>query len=72
MVTTMDETVKNMTEHLKEGAMRIGILFIFFTDNGGQSLKDGNNWPLRCSKQTGRENYSCRVCPWKNAQREYT
>lgn len=51
MVSALDESVKNVIEHLKEIGLMDNTIVVFSTDNGGSEGK-GNNWPLRGAKQT--------------------
>lgn len=57
MTNYMDDTIKNLTDALKEKGMWENTLVVFTTDNGGPIYEPGaaNNYPLRGGKYTDFE-----------------
>ena len=52
MSSYLDESVRNLTEVLKETGMWDDTLIVFMSDNGGNPSSAGYNWPLKGAKGT--------------------
>lgn len=52
MAKTVDDSVAIVVSALKARSVWNNTLFIFTTDNGGQTTEGGSNWPLRGNKRT--------------------
>ncbi|CAH2300714.1 arylsulfatase J [Pelobates cultripes] len=52
MLSCLDDAVNNVTIALKKYGFYENSVIIYSSDNGGQPMAGGNNWPLRGSKGT--------------------
>ncbi|XP_075056448.1 arylsulfatase J [Mixophyes fleayi] len=52
MLSCLDDAVNNITTALKKYDFYENSIIIYSSDNGGQPMAGGNNWPLRGSKGT--------------------
>ncbi|XP_077332934.1 arylsulfatase J [Lithobates pipiens] len=52
MLSCLDDAIKNITIALKKYGFYNNSVLIYSSDNGGQPMAGGNNWPLRGSKGT--------------------
>ena len=59
MLRAADEGIRNITMLLQDKNLLDDTIIIFTTDNGGQTAKGSNNWPLRGNKATVFEGGVC-------------
>ena len=52
MVKVIDQSLRHVTQALKAAGQWENTLFLFMTDNGGQTDSGSSNWPLRGGKLT--------------------
>lgn len=52
MLSCLDGAVGEVVEHLKTGGFYQNSVIVYSSDNGGQPLSGGSNWPLRGGKGT--------------------
>ncbi|GFW94165.1 arylsulfatase I [Trichonephila clavipes] len=52
MVTAMDEAVGSLVRDMKRYGFWDNFLIAFISDNGGEVLSGGSNYPLRGAKMT--------------------